>query len=170
MSPSMGVLGKLLRHSDSSVNGRRAPTTKRVKIRNWEAFGMNPPKLRMLTSLPRLEHLECLLPKDFCFAPFPTFAPGPPMTSLRTLIIDFGHEAGDLAILGSLCPRLEHLEVTRAVTVGLHWTARLQHLKFLRFSMASRRPFCVVSHLHGLSTALTKHRDSLTRVYLARDR
>ncbi|KAL8363338.1 hypothetical protein RB601_009217 [Gaeumannomyces tritici] len=140
-APSMSTLGKLFRYSDSLVDGRRAPTTKRVKIRNWEAFVLNHPKLVMLTSLPRLEHLECLHPKAISSLTLPAFPRSPPNASLTTLILDCCHQGVDLAVLEPLFPRLEHLEVTRAATGDVFWPCRLENLKFLRFSMSNRRPF-----------------------------
>ncbi|KAL8392262.1 hypothetical protein RB599_004972 [Gaeumannomyces hyphopodioides] len=141
MTPPRGSLGKLFRYSDSLVDGRRAPTTKRVKIRNWEAFGLNQQRLGMLLSLPRLERLEFLHPKDISSLALPRLALHLPSAPLRTLILDCCHEVMDLTLIGPKFPRLEHLEITRAPVFSVDWPCRFENLKFLRFSMSHPQPF-----------------------------
>ncbi|KAI6496265.1 hypothetical protein MCOR13_007046 [Pyricularia oryzae] len=56
--PSIAALGRVFRLSNSIRDGKIAPTTKHVKIRDWNNFSLDKNKLAMITRLPYLEVLE----------------------------------------------------------------------------------------------------------------
>ncbi|TLD28828.1 hypothetical protein PspLS_03525 [Pyricularia sp. CBS 133598] len=56
--PSIAALGRIFRLSNSIRDGKIVPTTKHVKIRDWNKFSLDKNKLAMITRLPYLEVLE----------------------------------------------------------------------------------------------------------------
>ncbi|KAI6377864.1 hypothetical protein MCOR25_002383 [Pyricularia grisea] len=56
--PSIAALGRIFRLSNSIRDGKIVPTTKHVRIRDWNNFSLDKNRLAMITRLPYLEVLE----------------------------------------------------------------------------------------------------------------